>query len=312
MSLGPLLHEELRSARESALAFSDSAGAGHDFANDWRRRILRITGDDRVTWLNGMVTCDVAKLREGGLQYGLAVTQKGRILADFQLICEKDALLVALPFAVAEDVRAAFEKYVIMEDCELAFMDDVVSWSIVGPKTPAAIEALRAAGAHTGVATSSGYAIANRDTADRVEAAMREAGIAEGGNEAREILRQENGAPKFGADFDDKLYPQEAALEKRAVSFDKGCYLGQEVVCMLEMRGHVKRKLVSLAVEGSDAIEKGAPVTTTQGEKIGEVTSSAKTPALGVLAIAMVKASHMAAKTELRVGDAKAVVRDTI
>ena len=65
--------------------------------------------------------------------------------------------------------------------------------------------------------------------------------------------------PRFGVDFDDKTYPQEAQLEKVAVSFDKGCYLGQEVVCMLEMRGHVKRKLVPVVLDdGRAASARGA------------------------------------------------------
>ena len=70
-------------------------------------------------------------------------------------------------------------------------------------------------------------------------------------------------------------YPQEAGLERRAVSFDKGCYLGQEVVCMLEMRGRVKRKLVSLEIASGDAPPKGASVSDASGNVVGEISSSA-------------------------------------
>ncbi|MEO8798227.1 MAG: glycine cleavage T C-terminal barrel domain-containing protein, partial [Polyangiaceae bacterium] len=126
----------------------------------------------------------------------------------------------------------------------------------------------------------------------------------------RDVLRHEGGVPAFGVDFGVTTYPQEAGLEKRAVSFDKGCYLGQEVICMLESRGHVKRKLVSLAVEGSEVPAKGAEVTNEAGEKVGEVTSAAVSPELGVLAIAMVKAAVMAPGSALRVGSANAKVRD--
>lgn len=118
--------------------------------------------------------------------------------------------------------------------------------------------------------------------------------------------------PRFGLDFDLTTYPQEAGLEKRAVAFDKGCYLGQEVVCMLELRGHVKRKLVSLAVEAAAAPKHGDEVRDAAGEKIGEVTSASVSPTLGVLAIAMVKAAHAEAGTELRIGDAKAKVRSAV
>ncbi len=99
-----------------------------------------------------------------------------------------------------------------------------------------------------------------------------------------EALRLERAVPSFGVDFDEKTYPQEAALEKVAVSFDKGCYLGQEVVCMLELRGHVKRKLAALVLdaEGSGLPpSRGAPVNDGQGGTVGEVTSAAMSPTLG-------------------------------
>src|SRR5262249_30258701 len=79
-----------------------------------------------------------------------------------------------------------------------------------------------------------------------------------GDESAWEALRIEQGVPRFRHDFDESTYPQEASLEKRAVSFDKGCYLGQEVVCMLELRGQVKRKLVPVTLSAS--IPKGTPV----------------------------------------------------
>ena len=103
-----------------------------------------------------------------------------------------------------------------------------------------------------------------------IAASVAAAGGVWGDSAGWEALRLERNVPRFGVDFDDKMYPQEAALEKAAVSFDKGCYLGQEVVCMLEMRGHVKRKLVSLIVEGQGLPERGAQVTDAGGAAIGE------------------------------------------
>ena len=133
------------------------------------------------------------------------------------------------------------------------------------------------------------------------------------GDPARfEAMRIERGLPRFGVDFDTTHYPQEAGLEKLAVSFDKGCYLGQEVVYMLENRGHPKRKLVPLDLEGTEAVEAGAPVTPEdgQGEPIGEVRSSALGPVRGApVAIAMVKWSHAKPGTKLRVGERAAIVR---
>ena len=92
----------------------------------------------------------------------------------------------------------------------------------------------------------------------RLDEVARGVGGALGDDAAWEALRIERAIPRFGVEFDATTYPQEAALEKRAVSFAKGCYLGQEVVCMLEMRGHVKRKLVPLSRVGAIASRRRA------------------------------------------------------
>jgi folate-binding protein YgfZ len=131
-----------------------------------------------------------------------------------------------------------------------------------------------------------------------------------GDEDGWEALRLENGVPRFGKDFDAKTYPQEASLEQRAVSFTKGCYLGQEVVCMLEMRGHVKRKLAPLVLETNAVPDRGAKVTTDQGEEVGEVTSAAFSPSRArAVALAMVKRASAEAGTVLRVSGAVARVR---
>jgi folate-binding protein YgfZ len=126
-----------------------------------------------------------------------------------------------------------------------------------------------------------------------------------------EQVRIEHGLPRFGAEVDTTLYPQEASLEKLAVSFSKGCYLGQEVVYMLQERGHVKRKLVSLdLVAAGDAPAAGTSVKTPSGEAVGDVRSAVLGPRSGKpAAIAMVKWAFARPGTELLVGDRAARVR---
>jgi folate-binding protein YgfZ len=120
----------------------------------------------------------------------------------------------------------------------------------------------------------------------------------------------ERGLPRFGVEFDATFYPQEANLEKVAVSFDKGCYLGQEVVYMLENRGHVKKKLVPLDIEGEGAVGTGAPVTTPEGDAVGDVKSSVVGPTKNApVAIAMVKWAQAKPGTTLKVDGRNAVVR---
>jgi folate-binding protein YgfZ len=200
-----------------------------------------------------------------------------------------------------------------MEDAEMApGTDGFEVWSLYGPGAGAALQATVAAGALGGSVDPTGLGgalvLAPSEKAPGVAEAL--AGVATLGDAAGwEALRLERAVPRFGVDFDDKTYPQEAALEKTAVSFEKGCYLGQEVVCMLQMRGHVKRKLVSMVVEGTDALPSGAEVTDETGAAVGAVTSAAVSPTLGkMVALAMVKRAQAEPGKGLVVGGARGEV----
>jgi len=146
------------------------------------------------------------------------------------------------------------------------------------------------------------------DPSAAMAAAAREIRGGVGDLEGWEAVRVLAGVAKFGVDFDDTTYPQEAALETKAVSFQKGCYLGQEVVCMLEMRGHVKRRLVPLVVSGGEAPPRHAVVEDGKGAPIGEVTSAIRGPGGEVRAIAMVKHAFIASGTFVVVAGAEARV----
>ena len=283
-----------------------------------------VTGADRKTWLNGLVTCDLAPLKTNDAAYGLAVTQKGRILADVVVLVDAKGLvdegaqvLVALPRHVAAEVRASFEKYLIMEDVEIAPETDrfVVSF-VHGPRSGDVLAAARAAGAHGATLDRTGRGGAVLFTpSDSIDAVTRAIGAsleAVGGvfGDAAgwEALRVSRAIPRFGADFDGATYPQEVGLEKTAVSFSKGCYLGQEVVCMLEMRGHVKRRLVPLLIASGDPPVRGAEVSDAAGQKVGEVTSAAIVPSRGLTALAMIKVAHAEIGTALAIGGISASV----
>jgi folate-binding protein YgfZ len=159
---------------------------------------------------------------------------------------------------------------------------------------------------------------APREHADDVRAAIEETARGVGGcvGDAAgwDALRLERGVPEFGVDFDATTYPQEARLEKVAVSFDKGCYLGQEVVCMLEMRGQVRRCLSPLVVdelEDGNVPARGAAVTDDAGAVAGEITSATVSPTLGLpVALAMLKRAFSSSEQTLRVAGARARVVD--
>ena len=266
------------------------------------RAALVVTGKDRTSWLNGMVTCDVSKLAPGAARYGLLVEKKGRIQADFYVVATEDALVLALPRELRDAVLATLDHHLIMEDAELTTPE--LAWFYASG--PGALELARSKGATIAgeldlLAAGGGAVIATEDASafgDLSDAATFEA------------LRIERGLPRFGAEFDTAFYPQEANLEKLAVSFDKGCYLGQEVVYMLENRGHVKKKLVPLDLEGDAPAAAAAPITTPEGDAIGEVKSSVVGPTTKhPVAIGMVKWSHAKPGTTLLVDGRKATVR---
>jgi folate-binding protein YgfZ len=292
---------------------------------DWTTLI--VTGSDRLSWLNGLLTCDLLKREPGAALYGLAVARNGRVLCDATVAIDDDGqaasqampggrVLVAIPRAVAAGVRAHLDHYLVMEDAAVAPEADAFeAWAIHGPQSSQALGAARAAGAVGGSIDSTGLGgalvLAPALAGAAVRLALEESAVI-GDDAGWEALRLERAVPRFGVDFDEKTYPQEAGLEKVAVSFDKGCYLGQEVVCMLEMRGHVKRRLAALVLEPHDGAQppvRGAVVTDEGGGEVGEITSAGSSPTLGKeIALAMVKRAAGEPGRELRVGGAPARV----
>lgn len=279
------------------------------------RAVLVVSGKDRVSWLNGMLTCDLLKRVEGGAVYGLAVARSGKVMADLIVVMDDAAerVLVVAPAAVVEELRTHLDHYLVMEDVELgAETDGFEVWTVHGPRAAHALAAAQVAGAVGGTLDRTGLGgatvLAPRAEAERVRAALAtEATL--GDDAGWEALRLERAVPRFGVDFDATTYPQEAQLEKAAVSFDKGCYLGQEVVCMLEMRGHVKRKLASVVLGEGEPPARGAAVTDDEGATIGEITSAAPSPTLGKpVALAMIKRAFAEPGRHVHVGGVRAEV----
>jgi len=280
--------------------------------------VLVVTGKDRVTWLNGLMTCDLVKRAEGEARYGLVVLRSGRVLTDATVVVDGARAFVVLPAALVLAVREHLDHYLVMEDAAVdARADAFEVWTIHGPGSPEVLAAARAAGAAGGVVDRTGLGGAlvllpegcAGEAREALERAVAAAGGRMGDDGGWEALRLERGVPRFGVDFDEKMYPQEASLEKVAVSFDKGCYLGQEVVCMLQMRGHVKRKLAAVVLEATEAPAAGAAVTDEAGAAVGEVTSAAPSPTLGkAVALAMIKRAQAEPGKGVVVGGARGEV----
>lgn len=266
-----------------------------------------VTGRDRLSWLNGLVTQDIGKLAAGHGAYALSVGKTGKILAELWILATRDSVLVVLARDRAEMIRAHFDKHLVMEDVELG--EPLAERGVVfahGPRAADLVARARSSGADAAMIDWTGrrdaaVLIAGGPADALIEASIDD-GVARVGDDAWEEIRVAWGVPRFGVDFDEQTLPQEAALEKLAVSFNKGCYLGQETVFMLEKRGHARRRLCRIAVEGDGPIAPGASISGSGDADVGAVTSVASSPDTeGSIALGYVKYKLATAGTALSI-----------
>lgn len=277
------------------------------------RGTLKVEGPDRATWLNGVVTCDVARVSPVEGAFGLALNKTGKILTDLWVVGTDAELFVSIAGEPAE-LQSHFERMLVMEDAELAEVS--AAWSTIalhGARAVALAERVRSM--HGGVSgaidwTGHGGALllVARERGARVLAELEaEPGVRRASPEEWEAVRIAAGLPRCGVDYGPSDNPHDASLDQLAVCWTKGCYLGQEVVCMQGMRGKVKRRLVAFAVETAEPPPIGASVTTDDGAEVGAITSAAADAAGGrSLAMARVTGPVADGRPELRVQGARA------
>lgn len=268
------------------------------------RALLRFTGPDRLSYLQGMLSNDVKKPTAGEGIYAAILDIQGKILADTRLFCLDDAFLLELWEPLKEKILAHLNHYLVADDVEIADLTEQYAvLSLQGPKSPLLLKglfpdaeplsnelahcALHLGSAEVRIVRCShtgeqGYDlfVPAKDllhAASVVQEKGKSFSLSWVGAEAREILRIEAGILRYGVDMSEDNLLLETGLE-RAVSFHKGCYLGQEVVERIRSRGHVNRKLAGLAFEGETIPVRGSPIRADRKE-IGTVTSAALSPA---------------------------------
>lgn len=269
------------------------------------RVALVVTGSEREAWLQGLVTADVTTLAAGGAIYSLIVEKKGRLVADLVLLRGEGSIVVLAPRAESERVFAELDHHLIMEDVELSPWN-AVAFEIVGAQVPelSGVDGVRGALDLTGLG-GGWVAVARADEAIAREILSRS--LAEGDEQGRALVYIDRGVPRFGHEATGALYPQEAALEGLGVSFDKGCYLGQEVLYMLQNRGKVRRRVTRLVGAEGGAVVVGAALEDSAGEAAGTVLSVAHLPDR-VVALALVTSGRFERGEVLRSGATELVV----
>ena len=261
------------------------------------RTRVTLTGGDRVRWLNGMVTNNVRDLAVGSGLYAFLLSPQGHILADLYIYNRGESLLVETDQSQVDKVLAIFDKYIIMDDVEVVKGGDRPT--AIGIAGPQAEKILRAVGLefpelqplqfvdltwqqigltlvrgdNEGVDSFELW-LASADSASLWDALVR-VGAKPVGTTALELLRIAAGIPRYGHDIRERDLPQETE-QVRALNFNKGCYIGQEIVERIRSRGSVHRKFTGFLIEGP------LPATGTklrsQGKDIGEITGAASLP----------------------------------
>ncbi len=275
-------------------------GAVYDLG--FRARIS-LTGGDRMRWMNGMVTNNIRDLSAGHGVYAFLLTPQGRILGDLDVYNLGESLVVETDRSQVEKILATFDHYIIMDDVEVTDISErQTSLGVAGPKARAI---LNAAGIEVPLlealqlitprcncdcgcvectvirgedAQRESYEIwlAPRDVYKTWQALLA-AGASPVGSEALEMQRIAAGIPLYGVDIRERDLPQETEL-MRALNFNKGCYVGQEIVERIRSRGNVHRKFTGFLAEGRADITPGAKIILAEKE-VGEITSVALLPA---------------------------------
>jgi len=265
------------------------------------RAKLVVGGPDALLYLQGQLTNDLEALAPGDGCYAALLDRKGHMQADMRVLrLDQDSLWLDLERTTAEAATRHLSLYRVGQEVEITDRTDSCSiLSVIGPAAPSVTgaEGLKPEHAHReleigaarcrAVATDLGIdLLCAADDAGAVAAAVVDAGAAEVSEDAAEIVRVESGRPRFGREMSAATIPQEAGIDGRAVSFTKGCYIGQETVARLHYRGKPNRHLRGMLLEAPVADD--APVALGDRE-VGRVGTAVISPALGPIALAVIR-----------------------
>ena len=298
---------------------------------------LVVSGKDRASYLQGLVTNDVTGLSAGRGCYAAYLTPQGRMITDLWVYELGDVILVSLPIEVKDAVLAKLDQFVFTEDVQLGDVTaSFASLVVAGPEAGALVAALldgvdasvlAALPLHGNVratradrpaivlrvddAGEPGYEVlVAAEQHDALRAALIENGAVAVDPLTAEAIRVEAGIPRFHRDMDEETIPLEAGIEDRAISLTKGCYVGQEVIIRVLHRGHgrVARRLVGLTLEGDAPPAPGAAVAV-DAKDVGRITSAVWSPALEQpIALASLHRDVVQPGTAVRVGEVAATV----
>lgn len=309
---------DARTVREGA-GLIDRSGTGR----------LVVAGPDSVAFLQRVLSQDIEAIGAGQGAEALFLTPKGKLFSEMVLYHRGDHFLVKCPAETVEELTKKLSMYTLGAEADVTDATEVLSLVAVHGARAAEVlggdlpEDLHA----SAIVAVGGYEVTAcrvsdlgvpgfelhfpASIRDEILVALREAGAAEMDEEIFEALRIEAGTPKHGPELSEKLLPPEIpAWVTTAISYTKGCYVGQETIARIKTYGHVNRELRGLVIAGDTAPEPGTTLLVEE-KKVGEVTSSCISPTHGIpIALAFVKRQHFEPGTVLQMeggGEARVV-----
>lgn len=300
------------------------------FDMSWQAK-LAISGKDHTRWANGMVTNNIRDLAPGRGLYNFILTPQGRNQGDLVVYNRGESLLATTDREQVEAITTLLRRYIIMDKVEIEDISDKLS--SIGVGGPQAVETLSrigldVSGLEPGQVVDAVWrdiqiSVA-RNTHPQSEAyeiwlmpgnveqlweALASAGAQPVGSEALEMYRIARGIPRYGVDLRERDLPQETGQE-HALSFTKGCYIGQEIVERIRSRGNVHRALVGFEVQGAPPQPGGKVLV--DGKDVGEITSAVRVPfgdGERTLALGYVRREAAGPGTPVQIGEQSATVR---
>jgi len=292
------------------------------------RTKIRVTGEDRVTWLQAMCTNDAAVREPGQGAYAFFLNNHGHILADCCFYPAEDHIVLDCEPEVRKLLIEHLEKFIIMEDVTLEDVSgSLAGAAVAGPRAAEVLRRALGADAPSGDyehLTKDGVLVSRVPWSGRplfrlfsaaekmseLTSELEAAGAAQASEQDLRVFRVENAVPRHGEDFGDRTLPHESQ-QLHAVSFRKGCYLGQEIVERVRSRGRVNKRLELIEMEAQAPPPAGSPVLF-EGKEAGRLTSPVYSPRLGrSLGFAILRQKAAEAGAGLEVEGVEARVRQT-
>lgn len=245
-------------------------GALFDFTP---RAKLRITGGDRLRYLNGQISNDLRKASAKKAIHGCVLSAKGRVNADVFITTRDDSYLLDTDLEMREQLAARLDRYIIADDVVIEDVtDEFALLHSTGPNTPAVDAAVAMRDADRYGCGGTDIWLPRPKYEEALHLLLAELPFCD--SACAETFRIERGVPRWGRELSEEIIPTEANLESNAIDYGKGCYIGQEVISRIKMSGQTNKRLCGLVATGRALLQSGMRLITSDGKDVGWITSA--------------------------------------